>query len=121
MMTKYEDLKMVVQENDADVYCLTAEMIKLEVVQYAVAQLMESIDEIKHNKWNEDPGMARLSIDEVERKVRLIDMAFYPLFKTIKETVDKVGIHSKELFDMVARSENNNDEKKDADIEIVNS
>lgn len=112
-MKTYEDLKSVVQDNSSDVYCLSAEMIRLEVVQDAIAQLMERIDDIEHKGWDEDPTMARLSIGEIERKVRLIDMAFYPLFQKMKENIDKIEIHSSKLFDIVVKSETNNNEIKE--------
>ncbi len=37
-------------------------MIQLEVVQGAVAKLLERIDDIVHKGWHENSGMAYMSI-----------------------------------------------------------
>ncbi|MGA3674202.1 hypothetical protein [Lysinibacillus agricola] len=64
-------------------------MIQLEVIQGAVARLLERIDDIVHKGWDKDRGMACLAIDEIRDTVRLIDMGFHPLFKELIDTVIK--------------------------------
>lgn len=102
-------LETVVQENSHNVYGLSAQMIKLEVIQGAVARLLERIDDIVHKGWHEDRGMACLSILEIQDTVRLIDMAFYPLFKEMSQEVDtatKPNINSKEGWNAFAMEGN---------------
>lgn len=96
-------LKTVVQENSHSVYGLSAQMIQLEVIQGAVARLMDRIDEIVHKGWDKDRGMAYMAIDEIRDTVRLIDMGFFPLFKEMSKEVDTLKIHAKELFDTVVK------------------
>lgn len=96
-------LKTVVQENSHSVYGLSAQMIQLEVIQGAVARLMDRIDEIVHRGWDKDRGMAYMAIDEIRDTVRLIDMGFFPLFKEMSKEVDTLKIHAEELFDTVVR------------------
>ena len=96
-------VKHLVFETNHQAYELSADMIKLEVVQNAIGKLMERIDEITYNKWNEDPSMARLSIDEIKDTVRLIEMAFYPLYLSLNAGVNKLDSHTSELFDIFAK------------------
>lgn len=98
-------LKTVVQENSHNAYELSAQMIQLEVVQGAVAQLMNKIDDIVHNGWDKDGGMAYMAINEIRDTVRLIDMGFYPLFKEMTEEVKTLTIHADELYETVIKSE----------------
>lgn len=98
-------LKTVVQENSHNTYELSAQMIQLEVIQGAVAKLMDRIDEIVHNGWDKDRGMAYFSINEIRDTVRLIDMGFHPLFKEMSEEVNTINIHAKELHETVIKSE----------------
>ncbi len=49
--------------------------------------------------------MAYLSIQEIQDTVRLIDMAFYPLFKRMEEEVNTINIHAQELYEAVIKSE----------------
>lgn len=88
-------------ETNHKAYELSAGMIDLEVIQGAVAKLMEKIDDITYKKWDEDPSLARLSIGEIKDTVRLIDMAFYPLFSTLNENVEKLDTYSNELLDII--------------------
>lgn len=80
---------------------LSANMKKLEVIQNAVSQLMDRIDEIIYKGWDKDLGMAYLSIGEIERTVRLIDMAFYPLFKEMSNEVRSLENTTDQLFSMI--------------------
>ncbi|WP_440051441.1 hypothetical protein [Lysinibacillus sphaericus] len=98
-------LETVVLENSRDVDSLSAQIIQLEVVQQAVAHLMDKIDEITYKGWHEDRGMACLSILEIQDTVRLIDMAFYPLFTRMADEVNTVNIHAQELFETVIENE----------------
>lgn len=98
-------LKTVVQENSHNAYELSAQMMQLEVIQGAVAKLMDRIDEIVHNGWDKDRGMAYFSINEIRDTVRLIDMGFNPLFKEMSEEVDTLNIHAKELHETLIKSE----------------
>lgn len=100
-------LETVVLETSNSVYGLSAQMIQLEVVQGAVARLIERIDDITSKKWHEDRGMAYLSILEIQDTVRLIDMGFLPLFKEISEGVKTLNIHADELYETVIKSEEN--------------
>ena len=102
---KQHTLKAVVHENSTNAYNLSAQMIELAVVQSAVAGLLEHIDEITHKGWHEDRGMAYVSILEIQDTVRLIDMAFYPLFKNISEEVISLNSHAEELYQTVIKSE----------------
>ncbi|WP_374963759.1 hypothetical protein [Lysinibacillus sp. RS5] len=98
-------LETVVRENSHSVYGLSAQMIQLEVIQGAVARLMNRIDEITHKGWDKDRGIACLVIEEVRDTVRLIDMGFHPLFKEMSQEVDTLNIHAQELFETVIENE----------------
>ncbi|MET4563515.1 hypothetical protein ABIA69_004735 [Lysinibacillus parviboronicapiens] len=90
-------LEKVVLENSNNFYSLSAQMIQLEVVQQAVAHLMDRIDEIVHKGWDKDRGMAYCAINEIKDTLRLIDMAFFPLFKEMSEEINTINIHAQEL------------------------
>jgi len=98
-------VKSLVHENSNNVYNLSAQMIQLEVVQGAVARLIERLDDMVHKGWDKDREMASLMIDEIRDTVRLIDMGFNPLFKEISEEVNSLNIHADELFEKVIRRE----------------
>lgn len=98
-------LKKVVLENSNDATGLSVQMIDLRVVQQAIAKLMNRIDEITENGWHEDRGMAYMSILEIQDTVRLIDMAYYPLFKRMEDEVKTINIHAQELYETVIKSE----------------
>lgn len=102
-MTAYKDLEKVVFENSNNVYNLTAQMIELQVVQGAIGHLIEKIDDIKYKKWDEDPGKAYLAFGEIRDTVRLIDMAFLPLFKEMSKDVDAINVHADKFFEMVVK------------------
>lgn len=102
-----QQIKSLVQNSNNDVYELNAQMIQLEVVQSAIAQLMERIDEITHNEWHKDRGMAYLSILEIEKTVRLIDLGFYPLYTRMRESVNSLEKSSNKVFEMVVSGGNN--------------
>lgn len=97
-------LKTVVRENSNDTVGLSVQMTELRVVQSAVAKLMSRIDEMTENGWHEDRGMAYLSILEIQDTVRLIDMAFYPLFKRMEDEVKTINIHAQELYEVIIKS-----------------
>ncbi|MCL1696544.1 hypothetical protein [Lysinibacillus sp. BPa_S21] len=98
-------LETVVLENSNDAVGLSVQMIQLKTVQNAIAQLMVEIDEITEKGWHEDPGMAYLSILKIQDTVRLIDMAFFPLFKEISEEVNAINMHAQELYETVIKNE----------------
>lgn len=98
-------VKSLVHENSHNAYNLSAQMIQLEVVQGAVAQLIERLDDIVHKGWDKDRGMACLAIDEIRDTVRLIDMGFHPLFKEMSDDIKTLNIHAEELYKMVIKSE----------------
>lgn len=108
-------LKTVVQENSHSVYGLSAQMVQLEVVQGAVARLMERIDDIVHKGWDRDRGMACLAIEEIRDTVRLIDMGFLPLFKEMSEEVKDLKIHADELHATVVKVESEQSSKATTD------
>lgn len=70
-------------------------------LQVAVARLLERIDDITYKGWDKDRGMAYLAIDEIRDTVRLIDMAFFPLFKEMSKEVDTLNTYAQELHDTV--------------------
>ena len=105
-------LRTVAHENSTNAYNLSAQMIQLAVVQGAVAQLMYKIDEITHKGWHEDRGMACVSILEIQDIVRLIDMAFRPLFKEMLQDVDTLNIHAKDLYQTVIKMNQSNQVKQ---------
>ncbi|MGE7945515.1 hypothetical protein [Lysinibacillus sp. NPDC093688] len=98
-------LETVAHENSSNVYNLSAQMIQLKTVQNEVARLLNKLDDITHKGWHENRGMACLSILEIQDTVRLIDMAFFPLFKDMSEEVDTLNIHAQELYEIVIKSE----------------
>lgn len=98
-------VKSLVHENSHNAYNLSAQMIQLEVVQGAVARLIERLDDIVHKGWDKDRGMACLAIDEIRDTVRLIDMGFNPLFKDMSEEVKTLNIHANKLYEKVIKSE----------------
>ncbi len=76
-------------------------MIQLKVIQGAVAQLLERIEDIVQKGRHEDRGgLAALVILEIMDTVRLIDMGFNPLYTTLQETVNKLECVSNELFNV---------------------
>lgn len=93
----------LVQDIDHNSFELNALMVQLDTVQNAVAQLMARIEEIRHKGWDQDKGMASLSIGEIEQTVRLIDMAFLPLKREMKETISELNKTSSKTFDLVVR------------------
>lgn len=98
-------VKSLVHENSCNAYNLSAQMIQLEVLQGAVARLIERLDDIVHEGWDKDRGMACLAIDEIRDTVRLIDMGFNPLFKDMSEEVKTLNIHANKLYEKVIKSE----------------
>ncbi|MFJ7920155.1 hypothetical protein ACIQ6U_10380 [Lysinibacillus fusiformis] len=98
-------LEKVVLENSNDAFGLSVQMTDLRVVQQAVANLTNRIDEITHKGWHEERGLACTSILEIQDTVRLIDMAFFPLFKRMSEEVDTLNIHAQELYERMIKSE----------------
>lgn len=105
-------LETVIQENSHSVYGLSAQMVQLEVVQGAVARLMERIDDIVHKGWDRDRGMACFAIEEIRDTVRLIDMGFHPLFKEMSEEVKTLTIHAEELHDTVIKVDSEQSSKE---------
>lgn len=104
-------LKTVVKENSTNTYNLSAQMMQLEVVQGAVARLLERLDDIVHKGWNKDRGMAYMAIDEIRDTVRLIDMGFHPLFKEMSEEIKTLNIHADELFETVIKNDSEQSSK----------
>ncbi|MGE7110635.1 hypothetical protein [Lysinibacillus sp. NPDC047702] len=100
-----QTLRTVVRENSNNANSLSVQMIDLRVVQQAIANLMNRFDEITDRGWHEDRGMACLSILQIQDSLRLIDMAFHPLFKNITEEVNTLNIHAEELYQTVVKSE----------------
>lgn len=98
-----ETVRELVFESNHQIFGISSDMIKLEVIQNSIAQLMDRIDEITHKGWDRELGMANLSIKEIEKTVRLIDMAFYPLFSSLSENVKKLEKQSSELFDALVK------------------
>lgn len=98
-----ETIRELVSETTSQAYVLSAAIINLEVIQDAVAQLTGRMDEITYKKWDEDPGMARLSLREIKDRVRLIDLAFNPLFCSLNEDVKKLETQSSKLFDIIVK------------------
>ena len=94
-----EQIKELVRDYNNNSFKLSAQMI--EVVQNAVARLLEQIDDVVQKGWDKDRAMAYLSINEIRNTVRLIDMGFGPLFKEMSNTVDQLHNDSLELFNMV--------------------
>jgi len=101
-MIKYtlEDIKAVIAENTDAASVMAVQLIKLEVIQGAVANLMIDIDEITHKQQEKDVAFARMSIYEIQDKVRLIDMAFQPLLDQMRNEVRGLSSISKDLFGM---------------------
>ena len=102
MNEKY--LEKIVHENNRTVCSLSSQIIQLEVVQGAVERLMERIDEITHGDLNEGEIIKRIAINEIKDTVRLIDMAFRPLFKEMSEGFDELNDYSQELHNTVIKS-----------------
>ena len=102
---KQHILKTIVHDNNINACNLSAQMVQLEVVQGAVARLMDKIDKIIHDGWDRDFRMAYMSINEIQDTLRLIDMGFRPLFKEMSEEVNTLKIHADKLFETVIKSE----------------
>ncbi len=102
---KQNVLEKAVLESNNNVYCLSAQIVQLRVVQQATSHLMDKIDEITYKGWHENSGMAYASILEIQDTLRLIDMAFNPLFKEMSEEVKTLNIHTQELYETVIKSE----------------
>lgn len=98
-----EQAKVLVQENSHNVYMLSAAMNELEAIQFAVGGLMNDVDEGISKSYHETPGMAQLFINEIEKKLRLIDIAFLHINKEIQSNVDEIEDYSKQIFDLVVK------------------
>ncbi len=98
-------LRTIAHENNSNASNLFAQLIQLKTVQNEVARLLNKLDDITHKGWHEDRGMACISILQIQDTVRLIDMAFFPLFKDMSEEVDTLNIHAQELYETVIKSE----------------
>lgn len=96
-------IKGLIEDIEHNSYELNAQMVQLDTVQSAVAQLMQSIEEIQHKGWDKDRGIACYAFGEIEQTVRLIDMAFYPLKKEMSETVSELNKTSSKAFELVMR------------------
>jgi len=84
MMDKQmENLLFEVADNAWEI---VVEMECLGAIRTAVNRLMGSIDETTLNNWHEDKAMARLTIIDMEQRVRLIELAFNPLFDKMRES-----------------------------------
>lgn len=94
-------LETVVHDNNHSAYELSAQKIQLEVIQGAVARLLDRIDEIVYNGWDKDRGLAYMAIDEIRDTVRLIDMGFCPLTKSIGQSIEGVNKTSDKLFELI--------------------
>lgn len=101
MKTSYQDLESVVRANEAASSDLEVQMIKMEAIQGGVSRLMDRIDEITYKGWDKEQAMAYLSIEEIKDTVRLLDMAFQPLFKSVSESVNEIRTSSLELHEKV--------------------
>ena len=111
-MERKETVRHLVFETNHEAYALSANMENLEVIQTTVAQLLQRIEDITYKKWDEDPAMAQLSICEIKNTVRLIDMAFNPLFSTINEDVEKLSTHTNELFNILIKQADANEKSR---------
>lgn len=98
-----EQVKTLVRNTNHEAYNLSAQMIELKVVQGAVAQLIDRLDEIEYKGWLKEHGAAILTFGEIRDTVRLIDMGFYPLYTKMQEAVNALNESSSELFDMIVK------------------
>lgn len=98
-----EQAKALVQENNREVYQLGASMTILNAVQSAVAKLMCDVDEGIYKSYYENPVIAKSFINEIEKKLRLIDMAFYHLNIEMQSEVKKIENTSNELSEIVVK------------------
>lgn len=94
-----EDLITTCEMESSD---LEVDMTRLGAIQGAVARLMTDIDEIQFKGWDMDATAARISISEIERTVRLIDMAFYPLFKEVNGKVRELYESCSKLYKLTS-------------------
>lgn len=101
-MIKYtsKDIKAIAAENADAASEMAVQMVKLEVVQGAVANLLERIDEVVHKGWDKDGAMAYLAIAEIQDTVRLIDMAFQPLLNQMQNETSGLSSLSGTLVEM---------------------
>lgn len=97
-MKAIEDL---VFETNHHAYNLSAEMMNLEVIYKALWVLDDRIEEIIHKGFDEDITLARLSIGEIKDSIRLLCMAFHPLFTSLNESTESLNDHSSKLFNIV--------------------
>lgn len=119
MMTKNVEkhLQKLVQDNNHSAYELSAQMVQLQVIQGAVARLLDRVDDIVHNGWSKDRGLAYMAIDEIRDSVRLIDMGFCPLTKSIGESIEGVNKTSDKLFELIV-SKGSSDESSNTTIQV---
>lgn len=103
-MGKVKDkTKKIVMEANHNAGELSVETNDLRIIQEAITDLSFRMDDITHKRWDEDPTMARLAIAEIKDKVRLIDMAFIPLFTSMDNNSKELEKHLTELFDEIVR------------------
>ncbi|MFJ7371574.1 hypothetical protein ACIQVU_19410 [Lysinibacillus sp. NPDC098008] len=83
MMDKQmEDLLFEAADNARSI---VVELEHLNAIRIGVERLMERIEEVIYKKWHENMGVAQLTIIEMEQSVRLLDLAFNPLFEKMRE------------------------------------
>lgn len=99
MKTKAE-IENLIFENQSKASDIDVNMMQLEVIQVAVYKLMDHIDEMEHKNYFDNVYIAKRCLKEIQDKVRLIDMAFNPLFKEMNERVSTLNDIASELYEL---------------------
>lgn len=74
---------------------MIANVSNLEFVCAALTEVKEFIDEVMLHR---DPYEAAEALKEVQQKIKLIDLAFGPLFKEMKVSADQLDQYASKLI-----------------------
>ena len=96
-------LETLSHKNKNNAYQLTLNVSELKAIHGALDKLTEDVDNIVWNKWYEDRDTAFIALSEIQDTVRLISMAYRPLFKEVSNVVTELNINSQELHDTVVK------------------
>lgn len=98
-----EAVKQIVANNSDAANALDIQVLKLDVIRESVLKIVCDLDDAFASGAIQETGAASLLLNKIRDNIRLIDMAFSPLSKEIKEEVLKVNDYADELFDSIIK------------------
>jgi len=110
----FKEISDLAFENSTLTSNLSSSVITLDALQEAVSDLMEDVDSALLNGCFANSNMSHRAFKEIERKLRVIDKAFYHSNLDIQEEVSKVELSADKLCDMVRNNKDAITEKAPA-------